>query len=337
MAPDAPGRPVAGGPGALGLPSPVWAMPMRTLLAPVAPLLVALAFVPQGPPAPQPDRPTFSTRSELVVLHVTVKDRRGEYVSGLAQDAFRVLDDEREQSIRFFSSEDAPASIGLLIDSSGSMQPNESRVIAAASAFANTSNPQDEFFALAFNERVHAALPPGAPFTENAGTLRKALVATLAARGQTALYDAIDEGLRYVRRASFLRKVLVIVSDGADNASLTEADVVLRRTQASNVIIYTVGLFDEVSGEGNPKILKRLALETGGEAFAPRSNAHVLDVLAHIAREIRHTYTLGYAPTEMGAGPTFHHIRVVVKSARHRRLMVRTRTGYLASERPYEE
>ncbi len=310
---------------------------MRSLLSPLAPLLVMLAIVPQDTVAPPPDRPIFSARADLVVLHVTVKDSHGNYVSGLARDAFAVFEDERKQDIGFFSSEDAPASIGLLIDSSGSMQPIGPRVIAAAAAFAESSNPQDEFFALAFNEHVRTALPASAPFTRRAATLRDALLAIFAPRGQTALFDAIGEGLRYARRGAFLRKALVVVSDGADNASRTAADLVLRRTQASDVIIYTVGLFDEVSGESNPSILKRLAHETGGEAFAPRSNRRVEDVLAHIAIEIRHAYTLGYAPSEVDAPARFRHIRVSVTSPDHRHLMVRTRTGYLATERPDDQ
>ena len=105
------------------------------------------------------DRPVFSTESDLIVVHATIKDRGGAYVTGLTRDAFAILEDGRPQSTQLFTSEDAPVTAGLLIDSSGSMQPNRERVIAAAAAFAKASHPSDELFALGFNDSVTAALP----------------------------------------------------------------------------------------------------------------------------------------------------------------------------------
>jgi VWFA-related protein len=277
------------------------------------------------------DRPTFSAESELVVLHVNVKDRNGAYVTSLTQDAFAVLEDGYPQMIRFFASDDRPVTVGLLIDSSGSMQPNRDRVIAAATAFAEASNTDDEMFALAFNESVRAALPPDAPFTSDVTVLREAIARTVHARGRTGLFDAISHGLAYVAQGSHERKVLVVVSDGGDNASRTTFDEVIARTRASDAVIYTVALVDPDERDANPKLLKQIAQASGGEAFAPHDVREIAEVLRHIARDIRHTYTIGYVPASSARDGAFRRIRVIVESPDHRRLAIRTRGGYLAA------
>ena len=187
------------------------------------------------------DKPTFSSESELVVLHVAVRDKKGGYVGGLAQDAFRVSENKQPQHISFFSNQDAPVTVGLLIDSSGSMAPNRDMVIAASMAFSKAMNPQDEFFVLGFNEDIHSPLPSATPFTHHQPTLRVALVQAIKARGQTAIYNAVHAGLNYVSKGGFERQVLVVVSDGGDNASAISRAQVLANAQASNAVIYTIG------------------------------------------------------------------------------------------------
>ena len=221
--------------------------------------------------------------------------------------------------------------VGLLIDSSGSMQPNRERVIAAAAAFAEASNPKDELFALAFNEDVRAVLPPTAPFTSRVAVLRDALAQVISARGLTRLFDGIAAGLEYVGRGRHERRVLVVVSDGGDNASHTTHDEILLKAQASNAMIYTVALTDPRERDANPKLLRRIAQSTGGEAFAPGNTAEIAEVLRHIARDIRNTYTLGYVSTNSVRDGAFRQIRLVVNSQDRRRLVVRTRDGYLAA------
>ena len=126
------------------------------------PFALAVGFVAAPGAQDRPDaRPTFSSQSELVVLHVAVRDRKGGYVGGLGQDAFRVLEDRRPQAISFFNNQDAPVTVGLLIDASGSMAPNRDMVIAASMAFSKAMNPQDEFFVLGFNEQISCAASPG--------------------------------------------------------------------------------------------------------------------------------------------------------------------------------
>ncbi len=276
------------------------------------------------------DRPVFSVESELVVVHVAVKDTKGQPVTGLTKSAFTVLEDGHAQSIGVFTSEDAPVTVGLVVDNSGSMQPNRDQVVLAATAFAEASNPQDELFVLAFNDEVRAALPAGAPFTSDVSTLRDALANALGARGRTALFDGLSAGLDHLRRGRYERKVLVLVSDGGDNASHATLSDVMTKTLTSNALIYTVALVDPVERDANPKLLKRIAETSGGEAFEPADARGITDALQRIARDIRHVYTVGYVPTNPARDGTLRKLRVVVQRPDRRRVVVRTRAGYLA-------
>ena len=188
----------------------------------------------------------------------------------------------------------------------------------------------DELFALAFNDNVSAVLPP-APFTSDVAVLQDALTNTIRASGRTALFDAIAAGLDYLGRGRHERRVLVIVSDGGDNASHTTFQEVVTKTQASNAVIYTVAIVDPVERDANPGLLRRIAQANGGEAFTPQNADDITDVLQQIARDIRHTYTLGYISTNGARDGAFRQIRLIVQSPDRRRLVVRTRSGYLAS------
>jgi VWFA-related protein len=274
-------------------------------------------------------QPLFSTRSDLVVLNVSVKDRKG-YVSDLTSDAFSVFENKQPQPVQFFITQDAPVTVGILMDSSGSMAGNRELLIAAATAFAANSNPQDEIFALAFNDDVKPVLPDSSPFTGDAATLRRAMAAVIVTHGRTALWDALAAGLNYLARGTRERKILVVVSDGGDNASSMTAEDIWRQTQESNVCVYTVALIDETERESNPRALRRIADATGGEAFRPRSVGDVADVLRRIATDIRHAYTIGYVPTNTDHDGAFRQVRVVVRPPGGRSVRVRTRTGYVA-------
>jgi Ca-activated chloride channel family protein len=301
-------------------------MRFRQALAAVVMAPIAVCFE-----ARSQERPLFSTDTELVVLHVTVKDRRGAYVGGLPREAFTILENGRPQAIELFTNQDAPATIGLLVDSSGSMQPHRALVIAAATAFAGASHPQDELFALGFNEGVRSVLPESVPFTSNAAVLREALTRGLTARGTTALYDAISAGLEYLGHGQEERKVLVVVSDGGDNASSATLRDLLARIRSSNTLIYTVGLVDVVSRDSNPKVLQQIAQATGGDLFVPTDARQMTRVLLQIARDIRNSYTMGYVPSDVPRDGAFHQLRVGVQSPDRQPVIVRTRTGYVAS------
>lgn len=278
--------------------------------------------------------PTFSTQSELVVLHVAVRDKKGGYVGGLSQDSFRVLEDSRPQEISFFNNQDAPVTVGLLIDASGSMAPHRSLVIAASMAFSKAMNQQDEFFVLGFNEDIHTPLPAGKPFTNSEPVLRVALVQAIKARGQTAIYTAVSTGLDYVQKGGFERQVLIVVSDGGDTASSITRSQVLANAQASNAVIYTIALVDPMDTQADPGFLKHLSDSTGGVAFRPKNAAEVEAILQRVALDIRNMYTIGYVPSGQAETRTarkeLRRVAVDVRLPAGQKAAVRTRRAYLA-------
>ncbi len=304
-----------------------------TIATPLLPDGRVAAELGPRPCAQDPPAATFASRSDLVVLHVVVKDRRGVPVSGLTQTSFTVLEDDREQEIQFFAEQDTPVDAGLIVDSSGSMLPVREKVIAAAGAFVETSHPDDQIFALTFTEHVRAALPAHAPFTSDPDTLRAALASAIVGRGRTALHDAIAAGLDYVAKGPHLRKVLVIVSDGGDNASRMTFDDVLRRTLISNTVIYAIALDDPLERDANPRRLKQLAEASGGEAFRPRDIGDIGDAMERIARDIRSGYTIAYVPANETRDGRFRRIRVIVRPPDRRSVSVRTRQGYVMEAR----
>jgi VWFA-related protein len=291
-------------------------------------LLVLSVLGPFVGKAPQ-ERAAFSSRTELAVLHVSVLDRQAGFVPGLPREAFTVQENGRPQPIAFFENNDAPVTVGLVIDNSGSMQPRRDAVIAASMAFASSSNPADEMFTINFNERVWPGLPPGRAFTSDLAELREALGKS-GARGQTALFDGIDAALRHLAQARKSRKVLIVVSDGGDNASRAKFSDVLEAALRTDVVIYTIGLHDENDRDAKPKLLRELADVTGGEAFFPRDNESVTPVLERIARDIRSSYTIGYVPPAAAADAR-RQVKVDVKPPDRRKLKVRVRSTYVGT------
>ena len=293
---------------------------------------LVLLFRPAVPALPAQDPPSFrSSSSELVVLPVVVTDKQNRYISDLAREQFVVFDNGRKVPIEFFTNEDAPATIGLVVDASGSMRKKLGEVLTATLAFAKTSNPQDELFALRFNDDVRNAVAERRfLLAEDLVALEQA-IGSMRAEGRTSLYDALIAGMDQLRDGSRARKALVVISDGGDNASRATLDQVLARARDSNAAIYTVGIFDANDMEKNPGVLKSLARLTGGERFLPQSPGELVQACLRIAHEIRSGYTLGYAPPDRDGA--FHRIRVEVAPADRRRLNIRTRPGYFAAGR----
>ena len=276
------------------------------------------------------ERPTFKAESELVVLHVSVRDRGGRYISGLDRDAFTVIDDGKPQTLEMFSADEVPASIGFLIDNSNSMHPNRERVIAAAVEFARHSHPKDEIFVMTFNEQVRHAFGPAVAGEMHPTTFRAVMAGAIGARGMTAIYDGILAGLKQVGKGGQTRQVLIVVSDGDDNASTATRKDVIKQVHESDATIYTIALIDPVTREGNPGLLRELANETGGESYRPRRLEDVGEAFDRIARDIRSAYTLAYTPTTKTAR---HTVRVYVRPKDGRQLQVRTRDGYFEKTR----
>jgi VWFA-related protein len=273
--------------------------------------------------------PAFKSSSELIVLHVSVVDKHAGFVSGLPRDAFAVYEDGRPQEIKFFENEDTPVSVGLVIDSSGSMATRRDAVVAAGMAFAESSHPEDEMFTIAFNERVWRGLPAGQAFTSDHAQLHDALNRS-GARGQTALFDAIAAGLEQLDSGGKTRKILIVISDGGDNASHTTFERVLDSALRRDVVIYTVGIYDVNDGDAKPGLLRELAAATGGEAFFPKAIEKVQPALERIARDIRSSYTIGYVPPPAdGASARPRRIKVDLHAADGRKLAVRARSAYV--------
>jgi VWFA-related protein len=291
--------------------------------------LLVLAVCLTGPLLAQEQRPTFSSRSDLVVLRVSVNERKAGAVTGLDRGAFTVYDNGAPQEIAFFGSQDTPATIGILIDNSDSMHAKRSGVIAAALEFARASHPDDQMFVINFNEHVRSGLPAAAPFTSDSLQLRDALLQSKA-RGKTALHDAVLEALDYIERGTTEQKAIVLLSDGRDTASQATFERVLARAQASDAVIYPIGLTQRDDPHTDPDVLKKLARASGGEAHFPGSVEDLSAVLGRIARDIRFSYTIGFVPSQTG-DTSLRALRVVVRTPDRRALTVRHRSGYVAS------
>jgi Ca-activated chloride channel family protein len=272
----------------------------------------------------------FSARSELVVLDVAVTDDRGGFVSGLPAESFGVFEEGRPQTIAFFAEQDAPATIALLIDASGSMLVSRDRMIAGITSLAEASNPEDEFLPLIFNERVIPVLDSQTGFTSDPSELRTALTNNLTALGKTAFHDGLAAAIDGVGKGTHERRVVIVLSDGGDNASRMTFDELLTKVQASNVVIYTIALIDPITLGYNRGALRRLASVTGGLAFEPRTRDVVGKAFRAIAADIRSRYTLAYEPSET-SGPGVKRVRVIVEPPNRKDVKVRTRTGYVGS------
>jgi Ca-activated chloride channel family protein len=300
------------------------------------PALVSYASAQVTPEHIAPERITPAPASfriavdvDLVVLPIAVHDRQGRYAADLHEKDFEVYEDRLPQQIKLFRHEDIPIIAGLLIDHSASMRSKLAQVTAGARTFVRFSNPQDQMFVVNFNEKVSLGLPEGIPFSVDANELDRAIWKAPAG-GETALYDAIIEALKRLQTGNRDKKVLIVISDGADNASAHRLAQVLEMAEQSNAIIYTVGLFEPEDHDANPKVLSHLAKATGGEAFFPGELSEVVEICERIAHDIRNQYTIGYFATNPVRNGAFRTVRVVAHAAGQGKLVVRTRAGYLA-------
>lgn len=271
-------------------------------------------------------QPAFRAGTRLVIVHATVKNARGELVTSLDRSAFTVFENGKRQPIALFRRDDVPVSLGLLVDNSGSMRTLRTRVEAAALALARASNPDDEIFVVNFNDRVRIDVP----FTGDLGVLERGL-ARVDSVGGTAMRDAIGLAQTYLREHGTRdRKVLVVVTDGIDNASTATREQIEKDAEAHDTMVFAIGLFgsEARAGEGRHE-LDRLAERTGGLAFYPASVDEVQTIALDIARQIRNQYTIGYVPLNEALDGTFRSIRVTVSGAD--RYTVRARSGYRAT------
>ncbi len=272
---------------------------------------------------------------DLVVLHVTVADGSGQFVADLNRGNFRVFEQSIEQKLEFFSRDDIPVTMGLVIDNSGSMREKRDQVNAAAMTFVRTSNPQDEAFVVNFNDEYY--LDTDGDFTNDPANLHDAL-SRIDTRGSTALYDALIGSLAHLKKGHKDKRVLLLVTDGEDTASEKTFEDAIKASEESNATIYAIGVYSEDDLEHDKrmvrrskKVLSELAEATGGLAYFPDKLEQVTPICEQVAREIRNQYTLGYYPVNTARDGTFRPVQVKVIPPNGRgKLSVRTRTGYYA-------
>jgi Ca-activated chloride channel family protein len=276
--------------------------------------------------APQDDAFTFTTDTSLVTVHASVLDKNGKLVTNLPQSAFKVYEDNVEQTLKVFKREDVPVSMGILIDNSGSMRDKQSRVAAAALALVRASNPEDEEFIVSFNDDTWFEQP----FTSDIKKLQSSL-SKINPRGGTAMRNAISASMDYLKTDAHLdKKVLMVVTDGNDNSSTeTSLEQLLRKVQGSEALIYTIGLLNEEEPDEArkaKKALRALAEASGGFDYYPKDLAEVEAITPQIAHEIRNQYILAYTPSNLNMDGKFRSIRVEVKGYGK----VRAKNGYYA-------
>jgi VWFA-related protein len=278
----------------------------------------------------RPDDFRLSVETDLVVLHATVTDRSSRPVAELKQAHFRVFEDGVEQKLKVFKREDIPVSVGILVDNSGSMRDKRRGVNAAALKFVQASNPKDEVFVVNFNDESYL----DTDFTDSVTLLEEALE-RIDSRGGTAFYDALHLALRHLtEKASWDKKILLLITDGEDNASRVTLEQLVRTVERSDVMIYTVGL---LSGESSrsmrraKRALENIAKASGGTTYFPKSLDEVSVVASDIANDIRNQYVLAYTPTNNVLDGKFRKVEVRLAPPRNLgRLNVRTRNGYYA-------
>jgi Ca-activated chloride channel family protein len=307
-----------------------WLIGLILLLVPLS-LAQRVQVLPLPPH--QQDQDPFRIKVELVVLHVTVLNDEHQPVTGLDKAAFQIYENGVLQEIESFRHEDLPVTVGLVIDNSGSMRTKRTEVIAAAQAFAQASNPNDQHFLVNFNEYVTFGLPADLPFTSDLTQLAAVLTA-ITANGKTALNDAVAAALTHLKKGNRDKQVLIVVSDGADNASQYDTARILTLAKKSEAIIYTLGIFEPADPDRNPGALKQFAKATGGEAFFPHSVTDATAICERIARDIRSQYTLTYEPANLTYDGNYRAIQVKAKVPGGAKLAVRARAGYYAPLKP---
>jgi VWFA-related protein len=267
---------------------------------------------------------------EEVVLHATVVDEHQKLIPNLDKTAFAVYEDGKPQPITSFRHEDIPVALGIVIDNSGSMREKRPAVNEAAINLVKASNPQDEVFVVNFNDEYWL----DQDFTGSVPRLQEALE-RIEARGGTALYDALVASAEHLKKNARLeKKVLLVVTDGEDNASRENLEQAIRRLQAqSGPTVYTIGILGGDSHQRRAKrALQELAEQTGGIAFFPKDLSEVNSISRSVAHDIRSQYNIGYKPSRPQTQGGYRAVRVEARARGYGKLQVRTRSGYYAGQ-----
>jgi Ca-activated chloride channel family protein len=278
------------------------------------------------------DSYTFIKDVEEVMLYATVVDPKNHLVTNLDKNSFSVYEDGQPQQITSFRREDIPVSMGILVDNSGSMRDKRPAVNQATLNLIRASNPQDEVFLVNFNDEAYL----DQDFTSNIQLMREALE-RIEARGGTAVYDAVIASANQLAKgAKREKKVLLIVTDGEDNASRDTLEEAVKRVQDdAGPTVYTIGILGgDRQAKRARRAMERLAVETGGIAYFPKDLGEVDAISRAVAHDIRNQYTIGYKPTRPQSQGGFRNVRVEARGSDGRsKLQVRTRSGYFAGQK----
>jgi Ca-activated chloride channel family protein len=287
-------------------------------------------------PGDVPTKATSSPGSQirvdvnLVLVPVTVTDPMNRLVTGLEKENFQVFDNNYPQIIKSFATEDAPLSIGIIFDLSGSMQSKFVRARKALTEFLHTCNPQDEFFVVGFNDRPAIVVD----YTSEVEDVEARMV-MLRPENRTALIDAMYLGVAHLKQAKYQRKALIVISDGGDNRSRYTEGELTRAVRESEVQIYSIGIFDSYAPteeeQNGPILLHDLCEATGGRLFKVLDVQDLSDIAQRISEELRNEYIIGYTPTDRRHDGTWRKLKVrLVPPPGLPILDVHSREGYYA-------
>lgn len=292
------------------------------------------ATTPEEPDSQQPGDDqgavfVFKTEVREVLLHAIVVDEQRRLVTSLDRPAFTAFEDGVPQATTSFHRDDVPVAMGIVIDNSGSMREKRDKVNQAVFNLIRASNPKDETFVVNFSQNSYL----DQDFTSDIDLLQQALQ-KVSTQGSTALYDAIVASVVHLKNNTRLdRKVLLVITDGRDNASQETLQEAMRRLQQKDgPTLYAIGLLGDELKPSDSGALRSLADSTGGVAFFPKGLDEVDDITRTVARDIRSQYTIGYKSTNRSQNGKYRVIEVRAQAPSHRKLTVRTRSGYYAGE-----
>lgn len=270
---------------------------------------------------------TFSSKTEIVAVPVTVTDASGHRVAPLPQSAFQLFDEGKRQTISLFEHHEVPVSVGLVVDHSASMHPKLPLLQKALAELAHAARADDQFFVVNFSDEAVLGLAPDTPFTSSSEALDRALGA-MPISSTTSLYDGLVRALQHMEQARWPKRALVVVSDGGDNSSRRSADDVIHLAERSGAVIHTIGLTDMSSERRDRRLLERLSQDSGGASYFPATSDDAVKTIQQIGEDLRDQYILGFVPEPKGKSGA-HELRVTVETQGKERVRVRARRTYL--------
>jgi len=282
---------------------------------------------------------TIGVNVDQVVVHTTVLDKSGHFISGLKKEDFRMYEDGIGQTINLFSQEDVPVSLGIVLDTSGSMRNKIDNVNRAALAFIKASNPEDEVFLIGFNDQVELLEDYTSDLEEISDALDNIIVS-----GGTALYDAVHLAVEKAQKGIKPKKAIVLITDGEDRDSYYKLEEMVAKVQESDVQVYSVGFLSPVPDKGlfgrwsksvpekAHDALQLISEDTGAKAFFPQKVAEIGQIVSEVAYELRNQYSIGYISTNTSRDGSYRRIKVELDPSKAAGRLVRYRRGYAAAK-----